>query len=252
MSFQDNFSRQAEIYAKARPTYPDELFDYLASLCSEHKVCWDCATGNGQAAVSLSRYFNRIIATDASAEQIKNAVLKPNIEYWVTTSEESGLPSHSVDLITVATAAHWFNHEQFYKEVRRIAKPDGIIAVWAYSEVMVSPEIDKVMEWFMYDFLADYWPPGRWYIRDSYKSLPFPFKMINSPQFYCRFNWSKEHWLNYIRSWSSYNNYVKKHSGDPLQILAPALNPLWPDTDIKEVVWRLHLKCARVDAANNP
>src|ERR1700722_9739576 len=159
MGFQDNFSRQAEIYAKSRPTYPDELFQYLASLCSERNVCWDCATGNGQAAVSLARYFKRVMATDGSEEQIKNAVLKPNIEYWVTTAEKSGLPDHSVDLITAATAAHWFNHEQFYNEVRRIAKPGGIIAVWAYQEANVSAEIDEVMEWFSYDFLADYWPP---------------------------------------------------------------------------------------------
>src|SRR6201999_343775 len=98
---------------------------------------------------------------------------------------------NSVDLITVATAAHWFNHDEFYKEVQRVAKPDAIIAVWAYAEANISPETDKLMEWFMYDYLADYWPPGRWYIRESYETLPFPFQQIKTPDFKCRFDWAK-------------------------------------------------------------
>ncbi len=246
MSFNDYFSKQAEVYAKARPTYPDELFEYLHSLCNSDELCWDCATGNGQAAVSLLRYFKKVIATDGSAQQIKNAVANPGIEYRVATAEASGLPDNCTDIITVATAAHWFNHDEFYKEVKRVGKPGSILAIWAYSEANISKEIDEVMEWFMYDFLADYWPPGRWYIRGSYKQLPFPFPQMQTPDFFCRMKWSKEQWLNYVQSWSSYANYITKHSTDPLQILAPKLNPLWPDNDIKEVTWKLHLKCARL------
>lgn len=246
MDFQDLFSKQAEIYAKARPTYPDELFEYLVSLCAERNICWDCATGNGQAAVSLAKYFRQVIATDGSTEQIKNAVPAPNIEYRVARAEESGLPDHSVDLITVATAAHWFNHDAFYKEVKRVAKPGAILALWAYSEASISPEIDKLMEWFMYDFLEPYWPPGRWYVRNSYENLPFPFEQMETPHFTCNLNWDKEHWLNYVRSWSAYTKYVDKNQSDPLQILTPKLNLLWPDNDIKSTVWRLHLKCTRV------
>jgi len=69
MTFKDHFSKQAEVYAKARPTYPDELFEYLAGLAPAKKLCWDCATGNGQAALPLSRYFNKVAATDGSQQQ---------------------------------------------------------------------------------------------------------------------------------------------------------------------------------------
>jgi ubiquinone/menaquinone biosynthesis C-methylase UbiE len=247
MSFQDHFSRQAEIYLKARPTYPDELFEYLASLAPAKDLCWDCATGNGQAAISIAQYFKQVIATDGSKQQIDNAMPRPNIEYRVGTAEQSGLADHSVDLITVATAAHWFDHDAFYKEAQRVAKANGILAVWAYAEANISPEIDALMEWFMYDLLHDYWPEGRWYVRNSYATLPFPFNPIITPQFNCQMNWSLTRWQDYIKSWSSYNKYVVMHKTDPIDFLLPKLALLWGETEIKQITWKLHLKCARLN-----
>ncbi len=156
MDFKDFFSRQSDIYLKARPTYPDELFEYLVSISSSSEICWDCGTGNGQAAISLAKYFKKVIATDGSDKQIKNAILKENIEYVVANAEDSGLPEHCADLITAATAAHWFDHDKFYAEVERVAKPNAIIALWAYSEAIIAPPIDKLMAWFMYQFLENY------------------------------------------------------------------------------------------------
>ena len=69
----DHFSGHAACYQQFRPKYPDALFAYLASLCPGHGLAWDCATGNGQAAVALARYFSDVIATDLSAEQIEQA-----------------------------------------------------------------------------------------------------------------------------------------------------------------------------------
>ncbi len=47
----DLFSTQSDLYAKYRPTYPVELIDYILSFVKEKNMVWDCATGNGQAAV---------------------------------------------------------------------------------------------------------------------------------------------------------------------------------------------------------
>ncbi|MDB5284502.1 MAG: methylase involved in ubiquinone/menaquinone biosynthesis [Bacteroidota bacterium] len=247
MTFQDHFSRQAEIYLKARPTYPDELFEYLAGISPSRQLCWDCATGNGQAAISLSPYFEKVIATDGSGKQIQNAMVRTNIEYKIATAEESGLQDHSVDLITVATAAHWFEHDRFYKEAQRVSKANGILAVWAYSEAIINPEMDALMAWFMYDFLEKYWPEGRWYVRNSYTTLPFPFTPIKTPDFVCKMNWTKAHWIDYIKSWSSYNNYLAQHKSDPLEMLLPRLNPLWNTDEIKPITWKLHLKCTKLN-----
>jgi ubiquinone/menaquinone biosynthesis C-methylase UbiE len=246
MSFQDHFSKQSDIYLKARPSYPNELFAYLASLAPSTEMCWDCATGNGQAAISLAKHFKKVIATDASKQQVKNGMPAVNVEYRVATAEESGLANRSVDLITVATAAHWFNCEKFYLEAERVSKPNGILAVWTYSEAKICAEIDELMEWFMYDYLHDYWPNGRWHVRNKYQTLPFPFHEINTPRFCCKMMWSKKQWINYVKSWSSYTNYVTQHGNDPLTVITDKLNMLWNDIDTMEVIWALHLKCARL------
>ncbi|MDZ7343288.1 MAG: SAM-dependent methyltransferase, partial [candidate division KSB1 bacterium] len=67
MTFKDHFSTQAVDYAKYRPHYPAAMFEYLATLPPERQTAWDCATGNGQAALGLTPHFERVIATDASA-----------------------------------------------------------------------------------------------------------------------------------------------------------------------------------------
>jgi ubiquinone/menaquinone biosynthesis C-methylase UbiE len=246
MSFQDHFSHQSEYYLKGRPHYPDELFDFLAKISPARETCWDCGTGNGQAAISLAKYFKKIIATDPSASQIQNGIAKNNIEYRVATAESSGLPDNFVDLVTAATAAHWFEHDKFYAEAKRVGKPEAVIAVWAYSEPVISTEIDEIMLWFMYDYLGDYWPDGRWYVRNKYETLPFPFRAMKTPEFFCITNWNKEQYLDYVRSWSSYSRYIAKHPDDPIDILLGRIKSLW-NNEVKHITWKLHLKCAKIN-----
>ncbi len=69
--FKDHFSSASERYAAYRPDYPPALFAWLAAQCTEHDMTWDCATGNGQAALGLAPHFRRVAATDASADQVR-------------------------------------------------------------------------------------------------------------------------------------------------------------------------------------
>jgi SAM-dependent methyltransferase len=123
MIFKDHFSRQAADYAKFRPSYPREIFDYVGSIAPSRQLAWDCGTGNGQAAVGLASVFARVIATDASEKQIANAQPHERVEYRVAPAENSGTKSGSVDLIMVAQALHWFDLDRFYAEARRAMKP---------------------------------------------------------------------------------------------------------------------------------
>src|SRR6516162_334445 len=109
MSFKDHFSKQAAEYAKFRPRYPQELFDYLGSIAPSRQLAWDCATGNGQAAVGLASVFDHVIATDASEKQIANGQPNQIVQYRVAAAENSGIASETIDLIMVAQALHWFN-----------------------------------------------------------------------------------------------------------------------------------------------
>ena len=125
MRFEDHFSKLAETYAQYRPHYPADLFAYLAQQTPEHALAWDCATGSGQAAFDLVNYYDQVIATDASAEQVSRARPHERITYRVEPAEGTSLAPKSVDLITVAVAVHWFDFERFYQEVRRVLRPPG-------------------------------------------------------------------------------------------------------------------------------
>src|SRR4030095_4788501 len=73
VNFKDHFSRQATDYAKFRPQYPRALFAFVAANSPNDELALDCATGNGQAAVALAEFFQKVIALDASGEQIRSA-----------------------------------------------------------------------------------------------------------------------------------------------------------------------------------
>ncbi|TLM60395.1 MAG: methyltransferase domain-containing protein [Deltaproteobacteria bacterium] len=135
--FADHFAPVAASYADFRPTYPRELFAWLATLTPRRDLAWDCAAGSGQASVDLAGYFAQVVATDASRAQIDAAVPHPRIDYRVAPAEASGLAAASVDLVTVAQALHWFDLPAFYAEVRRVLRPDGALAVWSYGVLAV-------------------------------------------------------------------------------------------------------------------
>src|SRR5262245_37971020 len=132
-TFRDLFSSVANRYADFRPHYPAALFDYLATLAPRTSLVWDCAAGNGQATLDLAERFDRVIATDASKEQIASATPHRRVEYRVAPAEQSGLVDESVSLITVAQALHWFDLERFYAEAKRVLAPGGVLAAWAYG-----------------------------------------------------------------------------------------------------------------------
>src|SRR5437867_9645499 len=161
MTFKDHFSRQAADYAKFRPGYPQELFQYVGSVAPSRQLAWDCGTGNGQAAVGLASVFDRVIATDASEKQITNAEPHQRVDYRVAPAENSGIKSETIDLIMVAQALHWFDLDRFYAEARRVLKPNGVLAASAYNLLHIEPAIDEVINRYYYDVVGPFWPPER-------------------------------------------------------------------------------------------
>src|SRR4051812_1803752 len=158
MKFKDHFSTQSTSYASFRPRYPEGLFRNLADNSPTRTLAWDCATGTGQAAVSIAPFFDRVIATDASENQIRNAEPHDRVEYQVATAEQSGLASQSVDLITVAQALHWFELDRFYPEAIRVLKPNGLLAVWCYTYLRIASNVDALVQHFYNDIVGPYWP----------------------------------------------------------------------------------------------
>lgn len=243
--FKDHFSNHAKDYAKHRPTYPSAFFEHLSGLCQSHDRVWDCATGNGQAALALAAHFKEIVATDASAEQIQNATPHPKITYQVCPAEETPFEDQSFDLITVAQAIHWFDHDRFYQEAKRVLKPNGLLAAWGYFFAEISPEIDKVVTTYWHD-LEDSWPAERSYVNNKYSNLPFPLKQISLPEFYMQVEWSAIDYTNYLFTWSGTQRYIKKHGADFFEKTKHALFDLWGDPEQKKTVqWPMIFRLGR-------
>ena len=144
-SFADHFSVSAADYARFRPDYPPALFEWLRGVAPARGRVWDCATGSGQAAVALAAHFAEVIATDASAAQLTAAASHPRVRYQCAPAETSALDDASVDAVTVAQALHWLDLDRFYGEVRRVARPGAVIAVWSYGQGEIEPRIDEVI-----------------------------------------------------------------------------------------------------------
>lgn len=248
MDFEDHFSAHAEQYAASRPTYPGALFEYLASLAPDVDLAWDCGSGNGQAAVSLAEYFNRVIATDPSADQIENAFTNPRVEYRVEPSETTSIESNTVSLVTAGTAAHWFRFEEFYAEVRRVCKPRGILAVWCYHLPDILPEADRLLQRYLRDILNGYWPDRFRYLDKKYKTLPFPFSEIDDPGFTYETEWTMYQILGFLNSWSGTRQYLAMEGSHPVDLIEKELERAWGTPEQKRTVrWRLHLRIGRVN-----
>ncbi len=207
----DNFSNQASIYKKFRPTYPKALYDIILAQVNHLGICWDCGTGNGQAASFLSHYFEEVWATDISERQISNAIQKDNIQYSVQRAEQTQFPDQSIDLITVGQAMHWFDFDAFHQEANRVLKQGGIMAIWGYGLLRIQSDIDLIIDEFYEDIIGPYWNEERKHIDAHYETIPFPYTSIPvSQSFYIEAEWDLKHLEGYLGSWSSVQRYMKQ------------------------------------------
>jgi len=243
MPFKDHFSENSDGYRRYRPGYPPRLFAYLSSISRGHERAWDCATGTGQAAVNLAEYFSEVIATDASKAQIEEATSAKGIRYVVAPAEKTVIKTHSIDIVTVAQALHWFDIESFFEEARRVLKPNGILAVWSYKLAKVRPDIDEIINHLYGTVLKKYWPEERTMVEEEYGGIEFPFVEVQTPSFEMGAEWNLNQFIGYLRTWSAVEKCLKSTGIDPIVEPAEALSGLWNHPENRlHVRWPLTLK----------
>ncbi len=245
-AFKDHFSGHAGSYAAHRPSYPKSLFAFLASSCVDHELAWDCATGNGQAARSLTPFFDRVIATDASEQQIASAEQHPNIEFRMALAETSGLDANSIDLITVAQALHWFDIDAFFADACRILKPGGVLAVWSYERCLVNLQCNEVIE-RVFAEVEEYWPPERDIVDGHYSSITMPLPEIQIDPFEMQLDWTAAEMLAYMRTWSASRCYMQVNHSDPVALYEQELQQKW-GAGKRDLRWPLTIKVSRKPA----
>jgi SAM-dependent methyltransferase len=242
MAFQDHFSAQADAYARFRPTYPDALYAWLASLVPSRDLAWDCGTGSGQAAVALAAHFTQVIASDPSREQIAHATAHARVRYAVASAEQPPAEAMGADLVTVAQALHWFDFERFYPALERVLKPGGLFAAWGYGLMQIAPEVDAVVQDYYANIVGPFWPPDRRHIESGYQTIPFPLTEITPPAFAMNAVWTLDALLGYLDTWSATRRFRQARGEDPLGALRPALAEAWGGIAERRVAWPLFLR----------
>jgi SAM-dependent methyltransferase len=243
----DNFSVQSDQYAKYRPTYPADFFAYLDSLVPVKDCAWDCGTGNGQVAFQLASTYRQVFATDISQSQIDHAIQANNIAYSVQPAEKTHFDDHIFDIIVVAQAIHWFNFEQFYAEVRRTAKPNALICALGYGRIVVSEPINHLITTFYTQVIGPYWDRERRYIDENYQTIPFPFREIKAPSFVNSFQWTLEHLIGYLNTWSAVKHFIKQNGFNPVEQLGVEIGKYWGNDECKKCDFPLLLRIGQVN-----
>lgn len=244
--FKDLFSRGAAEYALHRPRYPRRLFAELGARAPRTEVAWDCATGNGQAAIGLAELFDRVVATDASAAQIASAIPHPHISYRVARADASGLDSSSVDAVTVAQAIHWFDRDAFFREAMRVLVDGGVIAVWCYGLLHIDDHVDPLIQRFYTETVGPYWSAERRLVDEGYRSIEFPFAEFVLPPLAIEQQMTLDQLGGYIRTWSATQAYADERGVDPVESLLRELLPRWgAPTAAREVRFPLSVRAGR-------
>jgi SAM-dependent methyltransferase len=246
VGFKDHFSQRSDNYGQYRPTYPDKLFQFLASEVANDEIAWDCGTGNGQAATALADYFRKVVASDASQSQIAAAVPDPRVDYRVASAEESGLASGSVDLVTVGQAFHWFDRSLFMAEAQRVLKPAGVLAIWCYELCNVNEECDAIVDTLYRDIVGKHWPPERIMIEQAYSDVEMPGETIQAPELRMTLEWRAAEMLGYLRTWSACLRFEQENKRDPVDEIAANLSEAWGN-ESRQVFWPLHIKASRAN-----
>lgn len=244
--FADHFSRDSSAYAKFRPRYPAPLFRWIAGLPAGRRLAWDGGTGSGQAATMLVAHFERVMASDASSAQLKAAERHSGVHYFAGTAESSAIRSGSVDLVTVAQAFHWLDHQRFYTELSRILAPGGALAVWCYGTLIAGPEIDAVLNRFYSETVGPFWPYERIHVDKGYRHFRIPIDEVPMPPLAIQGTIALPAFLGYVRTWSAVGRYFAAKGDDPVEELGNELAPVWGDPKTpRPITWPISMRAGR-------
>lgn len=246
--FTDLFSGHAESYAVHRPRYPTRLGTALATLVERHERAWDAGCGPGRLTALLAPHFGHVVGTDASPEQLAGAEPAEGSSWACALAEAVPLAAGSFDLVTAAQAAHWFDLEDFYGEVRRVARIGTVLALVTYDRPRVSEAVDRVVDRFHDEVLEGHWSDRRRHVDARYATLPFPFEPLDVEVADMEERWPAEAFLAYVETWSGTKAYERAGGPERIDRFRDELVRAWSDPDRERTVtWALTVRAGRVD-----
>ncbi len=131
------FSSRVDNYVRYRPGYPREVLNLLKKECdlTTESIIADIASGTGIFTRVLLENGNRVFGVEPNAEMRRagEEFLRsyPRFTSVAGTAEATTLPDHSLEIVTAAQAAHWFDREKARGEFIRVLKPGGwCVLLW--------------------------------------------------------------------------------------------------------------------------
>ncbi|KAI7232876.1 UNC-50 family protein [Hortaea werneckii] len=198
-------TQQAAAYATGRGgSYPQPLYQTILDFHQGPRdLCMDVGTGPGKAVWDLLPYFSHCIGSDASEQMIERAKqearsrnLAHRTTFLTVEAEHCGDPAllqpagfepNTIDLITVAMAAHWFQFPAFYLSAAQALRSGGTLAIWTTSSYFCHPsvpgyrDIQSQLHTLEDEMLGPYMTPGNWLARGCYDHLPLPWTPVPPP-----------------------------------------------------------------------
>jgi SAM-dependent methyltransferase len=128
------FARGAEVYERVRPEYPDRAVDWAVERLGlgPGSVVLDLAAGTGKLTRALVARGLKVLAVDPSSAmlaQLRTGL--PDLEVREGTAETIPLEDGTVDAVTVAQAFHWFEPQPALREIHRVLRPNGGLALFS-------------------------------------------------------------------------------------------------------------------------
>ncbi|XP_030614382.1 putative methyltransferase DDB_G0268948 [Archocentrus centrarchus] len=210
----------ASSYWRYRIAPSDHLIQQVLNFLEKHKgrpfeLAVDVGCGSGQGTLLLAKHFVSVVGTDVSPAQLEEALQhakESNITYRQCVAEELPFADSSVDLVTAMSAFHWFDRPRFLREVHRVLKPHGCLALLNYTIDMELSypdcclhSLNQVCKEF-YAALHPYRSPHLGVssidlYREAYETIPYPDK-----------EWQECVWDRLTMPLSSYMGLVESFS----------------------------------------
>ncbi|XP_023278860.1 putative methyltransferase DDB_G0268948 [Seriola lalandi dorsalis] len=254
----------ASIYQRYRFTPPDELKNIILQYLDKkkgqpHVLAVDLGCGTGQNSRLLAPHFRQVVGIDVSECQLEEAKAVPgypNITYRNGTAEELPFADGSVDLLTAASAAHWFDRSRFLAEASRVLKPRGCMALLGFSDTAtrfhyqncgerlsrIYEEVKQVLRPYTSSPVAV--SDGK--LEELYSAIPFPDKQ-RIEGIRAKSVIPVRNVVGFVESWSMFQAYRKTDAQTAHDLLLNTqkrfleeMGVTSPDTEIE---WELEYFC---------
>jgi len=154
----------AERYANGRPNFHSKTVDKIKidlNITNKLDRALDVACGTGLSTNALLAIARNVYGTDSSEEMLKNAITHKRIHYSAARAEKQPFRKDFFDLITVCSAIHWFQIDDFLAEANRLLKKDGSLVLYDNFFLSEMKGNSKFSTWFPDIYLQQFPSPPR-------------------------------------------------------------------------------------------